>query len=337
MQLHKLMPFLLHEFKSEHDLLKAIEELSLKFTQKRERINDYLQDERLASAYTAFYLTTNIPKLEAVFKWMPREWLEKLKDCTFIDLGAGPGTFSIAFREWIGAPAKIMQIETSAVMREQAQKLWEGLYPGEKLIHSPVGEKILFFGHSANEMGPEVALKYIRDLNPDHILFVEPGTKEFFPQMLKIRDELIKQNFHVLFPCPKAVACPMKDSTTDWCHQFIEVKQGDDVERLSQMARKDRRHLPLIVHAFSKSFEAQTPKSRLVRVFPETKFSYEWDACELNELKHYQIMKRGFAKDSMRVVSELLAGAALEVETEKVLEKSVRVKLLRINNLPFQP
>ena len=337
MQLSTLLPLLLHEFKSEHDLIKAIEELSLKFTQKREHISDYLKDERLTSAYTAFYLTTNMPKLEAVFKWMPAAWLEEIKKTTFIDLGAGPGTFSLAYREWIGEPSKIVQIETSAVMREQARKLWEGLYPSEKLLRKAGGPVTLFFGHSANEMGAEVALRYVEDLRPEHIIFIEPGTKDFFPKMLDMREVLIRNGFNVLFPCPRAEECPLRDSTTDWCHQFTHVQQESEVERLSQIVKKDRRSLPLIVHVFSKTFKADTPTSRLVRVHPETKFSYEWESCELNQIKNYQIMKRGLSKKSLAALSDTTAGAALEIEVEKELEKSVRVRLKSLNNTAFEP
>lgn len=335
MQLGQIMPHLLYEFKSEHDLLKAIEELSINFTQKREKISAYLSDERLASAYTAFYLTTNIPKLEAVFRWMPPAWLERLKISTFIDLGAGPGTFSIAFRQWSGAPSKIMQIETSTVMRNQAQKIWEGLYPHEELLKTPEGEKFLFFGHSANEMGAEVALRYIRDLAPDHILFIEPGTKDFFPKMLEIREVLMKKGFNILYPCPNQETCPLKNSAEDWCHQFIEVKQDSEVERLSQMARKDRRHLPLIVHAFSKTFSPEKSSARIIRVLPETKFSHEWDMCDFNQLTHYQVMKRGLKKEALDRLSEVLAGAAVESDMEKELHNGKRVKVKSLNNLPF--
>lgn len=337
MKLHQLLPLLIHQFKNESDLIKAIEELSLKFTQKRERITDYLHDERLTSAYTAFYLTTNLPKLEAVFEWMPQEWLELIKETTFIDLGAGPGTFSLAYREWLGKPAKIMQVETSAMMRDQARRIWDGFYPEEKLLNRPEGARTLFFGHSANEMGVEVALKYVRDFNPDHILFVEPGTKEFFPQILAIRDALLKDGFNIHFPCPTAAACPMKDSQEDWCHQFIHVKQESEVERLSQIVRKDRRNLPLIVHAFSRNFKAENPSVRVVRVFPQTKFSHEWESCELNQIQHYQVMKRSLSKASLNILSEVLAGASLEVQTEKELEGSKRVKILSLNNKPFEP
>lgn len=334
MQLHSLMPYLLYQFKNEHELIKAIEELSLKFTQKRERLSDYLKDERLTSAYTAFYLTTNMPKLEAVFQWMPGEWLEKLKNCTLIDLGAGPGTFSLAFREWLGHSTEVIQIETSTLMREQAKKIWEGLYPNEPLVQAinsritPHKEKFLLLGHSANEMGAELVSRYINEIEPDHILFIEPGTKTFFPEMLKIRSLLLSQNYNVLYPCPNASDCPLKGSDEDWCHQFIQVKQDPELERLSQMAKKDRSLLPLIVHAYSKKIKSKNAEVRLIRVLPETKFSFEWQTCELNKAEHYQIMKRGLDKPSLNALEKTLAGAPVFVEVvEKMMENRKRVKI----------
>ena len=313
----------------------------MKFTKERSKISDYLNDPRLNSAYAAFYLTTNIPKLQAVFEWMPAEWLELIKKSLFVDVGAGPGTFSLAFREWVGSEVSIQQVETSALMRQQAQHLWQGLYPQEGLIQKlesvkEMGkEKLLFFGHSANEMGVEGTLKYIKEFSPEHILFVEPGTKDFFPKMLEIRQQLIELGHEILFPCPSAQSCPLKNSAEDWCHQYIHVRQESEVERLSQMARKDRRHLPLIVHAFSKTFKSSNPKQRIIRVFPETKFSHEWDICELNELKHFQIMKRGLSKEQERLLESVLAGASLESDVEKSMEKSTRVTVRKLNNSLF--
>lgn len=342
MKLEKLSPYLLYHFKSESELVKAIEELSLKFTQNRERITDYIADPRLTSAYVAFYLTTNLPKFEAVLKWMPVEWQKQLKNSTLVDLGAGPGTFSIAFREWVGRPVDILQVESSSVMKEQARLLWNGLYPGEGLKQSIDSEikchesLFLLFGHSANEMGAGAVLKYIRDLNPKHILFIEPGTKEFFPEMLKIRAELIKEGFEILFPCSTSLDCGLKNSQTDWCHQFVHVRHSDEVERITQLARRDRRLLPLTVQAFSRT-KFSNQKARIIRVFPETKFSYEWDVCEDNVIKHYQVMKRGLSKECLNSLSTALAGASIEAEYDKVIEKSIRVRVKFLNNQPLKP
>ncbi|MFP5384738.1 MAG: small ribosomal subunit Rsm22 family protein [Bacteriovoracia bacterium] len=330
--LSQINPLLLHHFKSESDLIKAVEEISNKFTTNRESIGDYLKDSRLVSAYTAFYLLTNIPKLSEVMKWMPDEWFNDLKRCDFIDLGAGPGTFSLAWKE-AGAEGDFYQIEQSPLMREQAKKLWQGLYPGP-LHQSDQWEwetsrpKFLLFGHSANEMGPDVAIKYIEKINPDHILFIEPGTKSFFPDMLKIRDYLLGQNHQVIFPCPTQKACPMK-GTSDWCHQFIQIKQDQEIERISQMARLDRKLLPLTVQAFSKTFKRNNPSERIVRVLPESKFSHEWEVCKNNELNHYQILKRDYSKKESKMLGGILAGEGIETEVIKTLENCQRVKFIK--------
>lgn len=336
MNLSELSPYLLYSFKSEQELIKAIEELSLKFTQNRERIEDYLKDPRLVSAYAAFYLTTNIPKLEAVLHWLPSEWKEHLKKCDFIDLGAGPGTFSLAWKIF-GGEGEFFQVEKSELMRNQAKKIWEGFYPDKRLNQGnhwsgKSEESFLLFGHSANEMGPQAAIEYLKKINPDHVLFIEPGTKSFFQDMLEIREFLVNQGYNIIFPCSLDSACPLKNSSEDWCHQFIHVKQEAEIERLSQMARKDRKLLPLTVHAFSKSFKQEYSSERIVRVYPETKFSFEWDVCHSNKLDRYQVMKRNLDKKSLNTLGNTLAGDAIQSELDKQLDTYKRVKITKLNN-----
>lgn len=333
MNLSDLLPHLIFQFKSEVELIRSIEEISLKFTVNRNKISDYLNDPRLVSAYAAFYTLTNIPKLKSIEHWLPSEWLTQIKGAAFIDLGAGPGTFSLAWRELAGT-GDVYQVETSQLMREQAKKIWEGLFntklnQGSRWEWNVAQEKVLFFGHSANEMGAETAIRYIEQINPEHILFIEPGTKDFFPVMLKIRDYLLAENFNVLYPCPKPLKCPMK-GTEDWCHQFIQVKQSDEIERISQMAKLDRKLLPLTVQAFSRTFQRENPSERLVRVFPETKFSFEWEVCHNNELEKYQIMKRDLSKKEVKDLSHILSGEGIVTEPVKTTEQSKRVKLTKI-------
>ena len=328
MKLAEILPHLLFEFPHESDLLKAIGEISRKFTTERESIGDYLKDERLVSAYTAFYLLTNVPKLRAVMHWMPEEWKKDIADSSLIDLGAGPGTFSLAWKELFGGK-DFLQIETSPVMRKQARKLWDGLSPQVPMKQEGTLEKsVLLFGHSANEMGESAALSYIERHSPEHILFIEPGTKEFFGKMLNIRRELLAKGWHVLYPCPEETECPMK-GTENWCHQFIHVSHDPDVERLSQMMKLDRKLLPLTVQAFSKK-EYPRVNERLVRVYPETKFSFEWQVCHENNLEDYQIMKRGMDKATEKSFSSILAGEEVRSTTEKEVSGKKRVTIQKI-------
>lgn len=334
MKLSEILPHLIHQFKSENDLIRAIDEISNKFTKERNKIGDYLKDPRLVAAYTAFYLLTNIPKLEEVLKWMPGAWMEELKNCDFIDLGAGPGTFSLAWKELGLANGDFYQVEQSELMRQQGLLLWKGFHQ-EKLFQGAKWEwkndrpKFLLFGHSANEMGSEEAIRYIEKINPEHILFIEPGTKDFFPEMLKIRTYLLNHQHTVLYPCPNELSCPMQNKD-DWCHQFIHIKQDSEIERISQMARKDRKLLPLTVHAYSRTFKGENPQERLVRVFPETKFSLEWEICHINQLERYQIMKRDLSSKEIKDLGAVLAGASLESELLKELDQYKRVKILKV-------
>ena len=328
-----LSPHLIYSFKNEVELLRSIEEISEKFTTNRDKISDYLKEPRLVAAYSVFYLLTNIPKLGEVLKWLPKDWVNLLKDCDFIDMGAGPGTFSLAWKN-LGGEGEFYQIEQSKLMKDQGRKIWEA-FCDKKLSQSShwewkgEGAKFMLFGHSANEMGVDVVLKYIETINPEHILFIEPGTKDFFSKMLDIRSHLLTRHYNVLYPCPGPGECPMKGDK-DWCHQFIRIDHGPEIERMSQMIKKDRKLMPLTIQAFSRTFKRQNPEERIVRVLPETKFSHDWQVCHSNNLEHYQLMKRDIPKATSKMLSDILAGEAVETETIKNLENATRVKLLKI-------
>lgn len=333
-ELSQLMPHLLHQFASEADLVKAIGELSTAFTTDRKNISRYLTDPRLVSAYTAFYLTTNIPKLEAVLSWLTPDFRQDVLSSQLVDVGAGPGTFSLAWKLLGGAGEPIMW-ESSKLMREQAKLLLEGLTHTPARFDSNVGEfekKLLLFGHSANEMGEIETWNYIQKAEPERVLFIEPGTPEVFALMLKLRERFIQDGWSIVYPCLNSSACPMGGS--DWCHQFIDVRHAPDVERLTQLAHKDRRNLPVIVHFYQRpKIEGRdTNIARIVRVHPETKFSFEWDVCRPENEKlvqeRFQLMFKHVPKTELKTVSSLKSGALCAWETDKMVGSTRRIKLV---------
>lgn len=336
--LSEILPHLLHTFKSESDLVRAINELSNIFNQDRDKLVQYGKDARLVSAYTAFYALTNIPKLEETLKWFPQDVLQSWSDIELIDVGAGPGTMSLAWMSLFPETKEIYVIEQSTLMKEQAAKIFKAIYPDVKLRFQG-GQKsdkkrIALFGHSLNEMGVELGMRFIRDLNPDYILFIEPGMLSVFPQMLAVRDELIKSGHKVLFPCLGQGSCPLKENPSDWCHQYLHVKQNPEVERLTQLASKDRRHLPITVHLYAKDqkIEIQSNTARVFRSLPETKFSMEMQVCFPEghlELKHFQIYKKHYSKKEQKEIEEMKAGDLIQYEVEKELPEFTRVKIIK--------
>lgn len=340
-KLEDVYPYLLHSFQSEFELSEAIEQLSDNFTKNRHHLSDYLSEPEYVSAYTCFYFLTNLPKLSKVLSWLPSEYVENLKNCDLIDFGAGPGTFSHAWKI-LGFSGDIYQVETSPLMRLQAQKLWAGLrkekiFQSERLPFDTKGPKLLLFGHSANEMGVEKVLKSIETLKPEFILFIEPGTSSFFEEMVMIRRELLLSHYHIHYPCLHQDDCPMKKNK-DWCHQFLYVQHSSDIERLSQIVKKDRKRLPAIVQAFSlkkymtvkedeSTIKGHLQFTRIVRVFPETKFSFEFQGCDQFSLKKLQVMKKNYDKEMLKKIENLVAGDMIQFHVIKEFSDFIRVQL----------
>jgi ribosomal protein RSM22 (predicted rRNA methylase) len=328
--LSQLQNSLIYKFSSESDLTKAIEEVSQKFTFKRDQINDYLEDPRLVAAYACFYLTTNLPKLNEVLAKInvSTEYLDSFE---FVDIGCGPGTFTLSLLD-INPNLTIHSLEKSPLMIDQAMKFVNELHPAAqvsifdnyKRIPKKKKKRLGIFGHSANEMELNFITDLVEKLELDEVLFIEPGTKDYFNKSLVIRDSLLNSGFNMNFPCPSSGTCPM--SKDDWCHQYIKVTHEPDVERLTQLVSKDRRLLPLTIHYYSKEQVSIGEVNRLVRVYRPTKFSTEWQVCRSaddgNELKDLQIMNRGHSKPEIKKMQQVLAGKNIEFNVDKEVSES---------------
>ncbi len=325
------MPHLLHEFASEADLVKAVGELSKAFTTDRGNIQKYLSDPRLVSAYTAFYLTTNIPKLEAVLSWLTPDYRAEILQHELIDVGAGPGTFSVAWKELGGGDG--VMLETSQLMRDQAARL---LPKARFTLAELVKPRLLLFGHSLNEMGVEAGLKYVSEAKPAHVWLIEPGTKEVFALALEFRRRMIRDGWQVRYPCLGMGECPM-NGTEDWCHQYVHVRHDPEVERLTQLAQRDRRLLPLTVLMFEREPIAKRDENlaRIVRTLPATKFSHEWEVCREEKglkLERFQLPFKSYPKSEKKAVEALLAGSLIQFETDKQMVDSRRIRLIKEDN-----
>lgn len=341
MNISKLTPYLLTHFKTEHQLVQEINNMSLNFTQQRDKIEDYLNDEKMVSAYTLFYLTTNYPKLSKILDEHFSNYINEFSDCEWIDIGCGPGTFTFALVDYFKnkIDSTVWGIETSPLMRKQARKIQEGIYPEAniKIVQSvsdisvKTKKRILLFGHSANEMKVNEVQKYIDRLEANFVLFIEPGTKGYFQNFLQIRKELIKKNYNILYPCLSQKSCPM-ENTEDWCHQYLKVSHDQEVERLTQLTHKNRKWLPLSISLFglNKKIIYDLNTARIIRTFPSTKFSFEWDVClyndDKNRLIHFQVLKRNLSKSEAKELDNILAGRSFTFDVDKDLgDNNLRV------------
>lgn len=287
----------LHKFKADQQLVQAITELQGIFI-KRKDLSEYVECERLVSAYAKFYLPTNQAKLDFLISQLGEL---DLKDLSFIDFGCGPGTYGLRWLEHF-PEADCYFFDQSKVMLAQAKLLSNGKGAFvESVADLPKGQ-VLFFGNCLNEMNESDALLIIEELDPKHILYIEPGTREFFEKSLKLRDAFLGMDFHIQYPCPSSEKCPMQ-SFENWCHQTIKVTHNDELMRLSQLAMIDRQTLPMTCHIYSKQ-KVNPVSDRMLRLNKQTKHSFIYDVCTNNKFERVEVSKRGMKKTQIK---ELLA------------------------------
>lgn len=332
LSLEDIKPHLLNSKLKESELVKFITEMSMKFTTKREKIEDYVLDENAVSAYTAFYLPTNIPKLHFLLSKLKDETLEDIIKRPFIDVGCGPGTFSLALSLLFEkTPPEIVAVDSSKIMLNQANKILKGFFPAANLVtaqkfHQKKSDSVLFFGHSINEMGAKKALDIIATVDPEYVLWIEPATSEFFLELKKIRESLTA-HFDIIYPCPSSLTCP-----SQWCHQVLRTTHDLSLERISQLVSLDRKILPIATMVMRrKNSSIEINKPVITRYLNETKFSFEYEVClhesGENKNKVIEIQKRQLSKDEEKFFKNSDVGERVEFHVEKTIGEKLRVKL----------
>lgn len=315
----------------EHEVIKLIAKIRAGFTTNRFEIKNYTLDEKDVSAYTLFYGYSNYHKLKNIMNLIPKKIQDELEQTDLVDIGSGPGVFSLAWHEYFPSAINFTLYESSNLMQMQAKKLIE-LNNLKLNIQTKIETKenqTFLFGHSFNEIGVDDSQKLIKKHHPAFVFFIEPGTKEVFSKLTEMRSWLIANDYDVLYPCLSNQECPLMNHDRDWCHQFLTVSSYDQsFESLCQKLKMDRRKLPITVHLYQKKKQALTQtknQARVIRVFKETKFSFDFELCLADKVVKFQVMKKHYSKSEQKEISQILSGDLVHVE----LEKNVSDKLWR--------
>lgn len=335
---------------SDGELVSQLQKLKNTFVGDRSKIEGYGENPKLVSAYTQFYLPTNFPKFDFVLKNVRGDFREDLLSTPFVDFGPGPGTYSLAFldQERKLTIPKMALIDKSKLMLNQAQKILSHYFPQVENIYyfndaldaHDFKNQTLFFGNVLNEIGLPLGLKWIDFFTPKYLFVISPGTKDSFKMILSLREEMLQRNYQSLFPCHQLEGpCPLnKKNPDDWCHQILHTTHHPEIEALSQKAKFDRRTLPLIAHLYvKKEFfnEKKNDDKRLVRFLRETKHSFMFEVCSLDEsskqlkIVTIELPKKELSKDLLKSMKKINVGVNLSVEYIKELGPDLfRVKFI---------
>ena len=286
------------------------------FFNTRSSLKTYFKDPQLVSSYSYFYVPTYLHKMEFILAQCPEYLKNSLKQKEFIDFGSGPGTFSISLFDQLKKDSGFHLVDQSSVMLDQAKKFMHALrvhsqFYNKDLTSLPKGE-ILFMGHSLNEMGLEKALTVINLLEPEIFFFIEPGTKDVFKDVLKLRRELLNRNYFSLYPCPGQMDCPFERKDKGWCHQILRQSLSTETQRIAQKVKLDRKIQPMVAHIYSKTTQKTFQRAHFVRFFKETKFSFVWEVCDQGKLVLFEFLKKKHSKTLLKRLKKMSVGEKFE-------------------------
>jgi ribosomal protein RSM22 (predicted rRNA methylase) len=336
---------------NESQLLEELRSLQQAFTQDREGklFKEYMRDARKVSAYTSFYLPTNLPKFSSLWLKLRSVDQQKIQGLNFVDVGCGPGTYSLAFLLQCSDPYQgvIRLIDHSSLMLEQAVKVLSHFFPKIKIqTYESISDYLkqnfdpdqetLFFGHSLNEMSKRESMELFKR-KPKTVLWIEPGTPQVFTELIEYRDELILQGYECLYPCLADSPCPaVAQGHLQWCHQSTWTSVPPELHRIAQILELNRHHLPMMAHAYLlQSWDKQSEEYEavLVRKRKETKHSFEWEVCAYYEARlqwlELSLPKKTLSKNDVKKMEKIDLGEKFKFEVIKVIAaNSFRVRLV---------
>ena len=183
------------------------------------------------------YLTARFP---ATFAATIRVLSEVKKRVCFspsslLDLGAGPGTGTLAAREVFSTIGQTTLVENNPLMVAEGKKMCPGDWVETDLLKTPFSpHDLVLFAYSFGELSEKIQPEVLeRAWNAAQVLvIVEPGTPRGFWHILKARKLLLGWGAKMIAPCPHAGACPMQGE--DWCHFSTRLERTREHRHLKK-------------------------------------------------------------------------------------------------------
>ena len=230
-------------------------------------------------AHRAAYLAVRFPATYAVNEYVFRELKRLAPEATIesiLDLGAGPGTSSLAASEVFPEINKATLLEGDQRWLEFGKKLASAC-PRQELKDSqwqrtdlrsgfPVQpHDVVVMSYTIGELtgnNAETTLRQAWNSASQFLVLVEPGTPAGFAVINRARSFLISTGAYLLAPCPHSGECPMVGAG-DWCHFAQRIQRTAEHRQLKggSLGYEDEKFSYLIVSRSA----IEPAKARIVR------------------------------------------------------------------------
>ncbi len=247
------------------------------FSNNNNRINESIIS-RLIKTYAVYFMPSNLIKLHPILDEIRRDkdcTLFKKKSLSLLDLGCGPGTFTVGFLEYLSKnclpdsfdfeSVKLTCMDRSKENLSLAQKIineylnhgllsknirwktsfvkgtitasssFEALFPKNTLFD------IIIAGNVITELqGKNIKpfMSFLENhLSPDGTaVIIDPGTKASSKHLLSLRNRILSETgLNLYSPCPNTAACSLTDKGKNWCHEKVFWEPPDIINMIDRI------------------------------------------------------------------------------------------------------
>ena len=161
---------------------------------------------------------------------------------TVADLGAGPGTASLAASGCLPATGRFTLIERDSGWRATAERLaratqTQATFRNAALTVDLAPHDAVVASYALGELPRDEVSGLIERLWANArqaLIVIEPGTPAGFALIRHVREQAIAQGATAAAPCTHNLDCPM--TTKDWCHQPVRVARAARHRAVKQAA-----------------------------------------------------------------------------------------------------
>lgn len=244
-------------------LRKAQEALSTTYRNHRTS-SSIFQDE----AQKLVYLATRFPATYAAVAQVLQRCSLPSSCLHWIDLGAGPGTASLAAMDIFPNIKTLTLIERSKEAISLGKKLRTNLSQNvewicQSLPFSLPKADVAIASYALGELSsPETVIDDWWKSDISFLIVIEPGTPTGFNLIKKIRNQILALGAHLLAPCPHSFSCPMQGK--DWCHFSVRVERSRLHRYLKTgfLGYEDEKYSYLVI---SRAQPSLRPQARILR------------------------------------------------------------------------
>jgi ribosomal protein RSM22 (predicted rRNA methylase) len=208
----------------EKSLVAAGAHLTNRYRDPSQKAQGFLNAHE-ALAYTAARLPATFAAVQAVLPHVPFEKVHSV-----LDMGAGPGTATLAAALHWEHAAQFRLVEGDAFMSAISRQLLEGTpemgtrefaFDQANLLSLAIENPydLVILSYVLNELSlidqGKVLMKAWAS-TAQGLVIVMPGTPRDYEQLMVVRRLLIEAGAFIAAPCPHHQVCPL--SSGDWCH-----------------------------------------------------------------------------------------------------------------------